>query len=115
MHITTRCLTFLRNLPSWPLYPQLIERMIQRMILRVPVGENIFFSFRKNKLLCHTFYDKIEVFFGAHAQALWLCGCADIGRRGCLALFFGCGCMHGFAVDVDVTGYEAPKNTLVLS
>ena len=62
--------------------------MIQRMILRVPVGENIFFSFRKNKLLCHTFYDKIEVFFGAHAQALWLCGCADIGRRGCLALFF---------------------------
>ena len=47
----------------------------------------------EKKLLCHTLYDKIEVFFGAHAQALWLCGCADIGRRGCLALFFDCRCI----------------------
>ena len=60
------------------------------------------------------FYDKfkIEVFFGAHAQALWLCGCAEptrlFGTVFWLAMY-----MHGFAV--EVTGYEAPKNTLVLS
>ena len=38
-----------------------------------------------NKFLC---YDKIKLFLGAHTQALWSCGYADLGRRGCLALFF---------------------------